>query len=327
VLENASLVDGVPVVSSEDRVVAELLLSLLWGGFVKERYWSEVKAGVDEGAFESRLRDAFGSRASTGLIQAIMLDDPEGVERLHRRLRRRLACRSMRTRPLGTALALQRFFVREVVLRVHPPGFTVVLLGPDGSGKSTVASELAVGAQGLFNSVSRLHLRPCILRGIVKGVVEAVSDPHGSPPRGVLASWAKIAFFLIDYWLGYILRRASTLAKGSLVLWDRHLLDMVVDPARARYGGGAGAVRLASMLIPQPDAVVVLDVPQEVVFGRKREVSPMEFDRQRAAYAQLARSHPRGVLVDGTPPPDVIATDVIGTIVRAMSQSRRWSGV
>ncbi len=241
-----------------------------------------------------------------------------------RLLRRKLVSRAFRKHPVRTTLALAHFFTREAALRLCPPGFTVALLGPDGSGKSTVSARLERDAKGLFVDVVHLHLRPRVLRGLEHGGVDAVDDPHGSPPRGLIASWVKLVFYVLDYWLGYVGHLAPLLAKGFLVVWDRHLLDVAVDPARVRYGGGMAALRLAVRLIPQPDAIVVLDVPRDVAFSRKQEVSAGEFDRQRARYRRLAESRANGVVIDASGSPDLVSAEVLSAVLRIMADSRRW---
>jgi thymidylate kinase len=313
-----------PVLCAVDRAAAELLLSLLWGGFVKRRYWNGVReqAGLD--AFRVTLEKAFGRSLARSCLESIAANRPSELEEIAGRLRRAMVWRRFIRAPLSTLYSLWSFCTREFSLRLRPAGFVLVLLGPDGSGKSTVARQLAVSATGLFNSVEHLHLRPRFLRGTEPQGRDNVPNPHARPPRGRCASWSKLLFFILDYWLGYLFRLSHRLAKGELVIWDRHIVDILVDPARARYGGGPLAVRIAVHCVPQPDLFVALDVEAAVAFARKREVSREEFERQRAAYGSLARARGNGVVVDASERPDVVASNVLMAVVDRMRQGSRW---
>ena len=50
---------------------------------------------------------------------------------------------------------------------------------------------------------------------------------------------------------------------------------------------------LASRLIADPDLVLILDAPEEIVITRKQEVAPAEIRRQRQVYRSPAGAFPR----------------------------------
>lgn len=105
-----------------------------------------------------------------------------------------------------------------------------------------------------------------------------------------------VAFF-IDYWVGYLLVIRPLLTKSSLVLFDRYFCDVLVDPARYRYGGPRWFMQLLCRLAPEPDIVVLLDAEEQVVFARKNELSVAEINRQRKMYRQLGKLFKRAQMV------------------------------
>lgn len=187
------------------------------------------------------------------------------------------------------------------------PGVWLAILGPDGSGKSSVIEAVEREAGGSFAGVRRYHLRPHLGRTLDP---TPVTDPHGRTPRGRLGSLAKLVLWWADCAVGWLVGIRPALRRGDLVLFDRYVHDILVDPRRYRYGGSARLARRAVGLVPRPDAFVVLDAPVEVLRSRKREVAAGETDRQRSAYRRLADELPGARLVDASRPLEAVAGEV-----------------
>jgi len=187
----------------------------------------------------------------------------------------------------------------------YPTGFFVAVLGPDGSGKSTLIAHLERELQRAFRRTAVFHLMPGLLKR--KANQGAVTDPHGKPPRSPLVSFLKLLYYLLDYNLGYWLKVRPALVRSTLVLFDRYYDDLLVDPRRYRYGGPLWLARWLRRLIPRPDLWLILDVPEEEILRRKQEMPVEEIRRQREAYRRLAMELPNAFLLDGSLPPDEVA--------------------
>jgi thymidylate kinase len=109
------------------------------------------------------------------------------------------------------------------------------------------------------------------------------------------------------------------LARATLVLNDRHFVDILVDPKRYRYGGPLWLLRLIWRLTPKPDLIVLLDAPPEVLQARKQEVPFDETARQRNAYVSMVAGLENGHLVNAAQPFEHVVNDVGGIILRLLA--------
>jgi thymidylate kinase len=195
----------------------------------------------------------------------------------------------------------------------YPTGLFVAVLGPDGAGKSTLIQRLKEDLAAAFRRTEVFHLRP----GVVgrKATDGPVTNPHGKPPHPLWLSLLKVPYYALDYSMGYMLKVRPKLVRSTLVLFDRHYEDLLMDPHRYRYGGPMALARLVHMFIPKPDLFLILDVCEERLLARKREVLPEEVRRQREAYRKLAIEVPNAVLLDGSLAPKEVARNASEAIV------------
>lgn len=243
-----------------------------------------------------------GAAARSGAWDTVAVRLPE--------LRREL----VRPRTPAGLVRTAEYWARDLARRVRrflePTGVHVVLLGPDGAGKSTVAAVVSEHLSPAFRRTTTRHLRPGWLQRVLAGPLTPPSDPHSRAPRSLFGSLAKILFWLLDYTLGYYATVRPELVRSTLVVFDRYLLDVLVDARRYRYGGPPWLARALWRVVPKPDLVILLDAPAEVLQGRKLEVSPEETARQREAYRALVGSLPNGHLVDAARPVEQVAAQV-----------------
>jgi O-antigen/teichoic acid export membrane protein/thymidylate kinase len=274
----------------------------------------------DPNVCEVQVRRFWNAADAATIIAAAARDDWRpviaNVDRLRARLLRGVALR----RPLNTLMRvcdralnkLKRWFGAR-------GGLHVILLGPDGAGKSSVTAALRRDLAPAFARSTALSFPPALRNRGGPGGTETA--PHSVKPRSFLSSCIRAAcYWFVYYGPGYWLTTFPKLARMSLVIHDRHLVDALVDPRRYRYTGPAWLLRLIWRLVPKPDLVILLHAPAEVVQRRKQEVPLAETARQLEAYRGLVANMPNGSIVDASRPLEQVVADVERIVLGFMAR-------
>lgn len=193
-------------------------------------------------------------------------------------------------------------------------GLWVVLLGPDGAGKSSVIAGLGRGVSAGFKGCETFHLRPPLL-GRSRGSL-ANTNPHGQTARGTCVTVCKLIYLLVLNWLAYFAVVRPRVARGVLVLFDRYFSDCVIDAKRYRLPESCRRLtRLVARLVPQPDLCIVLDVPPRRLWERKREVLVTELLQLCHEYAVLGEKFSDVIVVDAAAPLPEVVNNVVDRII------------
>jgi len=254
------------------------------------------------------------------LREAASSGDWERVRHCLPRLQRELHRRALLRSPLHFLSRRTRNLLNGLVGLWRPQGLTVVLLGPDGAGKSSVIDALPAVLAPAFNRTVCFGFVPSVMLNLLHGRNRGHATPHGLPPRSPAVSVLRaVLYWFVYYMASYPVRRLM-MARAHLILHDRHFVDALVDPTRFRYGGPEALLRLIWRFIPKPDLIILLDAPAEVLQHRKQEVSLEETARQRSAYSSLIRSLDNGHVVNAGQALDDVVTDVSAIILRHLAQ-------
>jgi hypothetical protein len=165
-------------------------------------------------------------------------------------------------------------------------GVFVVLVGPDGVGKTSVARALCELAEP---STAYFHFRPPVLRSMAPAPPDVSAPPPAKAPLtgSHLLGWLRLARNLVWFWAAYLVTVLPALRAGRLVVGDRWAYGYLVQPFALKYYGPAWLAFLVVRLFPRPDLVANLSAPPEVIRRRKQELSAQQIEAELGAWSVL----------------------------------------
>ena len=186
-------------------------------------------------------------------------------------------------------------------------GVFVVILGPDGTGKSTLAERLVSMGNAEFSGCNHFHWRPGLLPQLSRqrktGTAAVPVQPL--PPQdfayGAVISLVRFAYYLLDFMLGYWLRIYPMRRKGMLVLGERWYFDVIINPERYGFKVPRWLRIAGGYFVPTPDVTLLLTGDPETIYARKRELDPHVIRKQLADLTQL---------IEGMPGATIVPTDI-----------------
>ena len=179
----------------------------------------------------------------------------------------------------------------------------IVVLGPDGSGKSTLVDRAADFLHGHFKDIWRFHWRPGLLPkpGRARRGEQKDSSTSPLPPDryayGYLISTFRYVYFLLDFIFGYWFLIQPKRQRHWLIIGERWYYDVLINPVRYGFRVPDWLLKMGAHLVKEPDLTILLVAEPSEILARKPELTTLQIAEQLHSMKELLPPHPKGVTV------------------------------
>lgn len=186
----------------------------------------------------------------------------------------------------------------------------IVILGPDGSGKTTIANELVS-----FFQEKEIHSHHVAMNFEVLPKLREIINPflkikvtvthiegefYGgmkNAPSSTLKGMVLVTWYALDYCLGrFRLRKWNK--KGDAAIFARYYFDYYFQ--RGHLNTPHWYIKLMEVLVPTPDYIFTIKRSADDIFRMKPELSVAEIIRQQEAIDGLLSNRNNAYVIDGS---------------------------
>lgn len=275
-----------------------LLKQILTHGEVdSETRKTQVLKGVKEDGFNRIVCATVGEKLGGILVECARREDWDGIKKLATEVKRYY----FRFTPLHL-LQMSGYVFRVVEKLIFPYlHCLVVLIGPDGCGKTTVGDAIEARFMNRpFTSIKRIRMNFGMprLRNIFALLVRCIGirlkhkeEPKpGSRHMGMHRphSMFRSMVYVVYYGVGMLIGRLKLFfwrAFSGLVIADRYFYDYYY--MRGYVNCPHWFIRIFEIFAPSPDLVFVLNRPAADIYAQKPELTVEEIKRQQDAIMQV----------------------------------------
>ena len=322
--ENTRIYNGIKVLDDSLGNIIAFIKEILNNGKCKDKYIvpiTENKEKYDKNNLAKNLT-AFDDKFIDTLYESIKNDKIKESILVLTALGRK-GIRHKSSKNIST-------FLSKILRLFKQPGYTIAVLGTDGSGKSFIINSITpVLNEAFHNGIRYEHMRPNYLPSLAVAMgkkkadepTAVCSNPHGSKPSGFIGSLIRLTYYWIDYTWGYFKKVFLDKAfKTHVWLFDRYYYDYYIDQRRARLNLPSWIIKLYGLFVPAPDLTICLGGDPEKIYARKPETSFEEVKRQTEVLKEFASTHKKAVWVDTTTTPEESIKAAMDAIVKMMSK-------
>ena len=159
-------------------------------------------------------------------------------------------------------------------------GRFVVLVGPDGVGKTSVARALLDHYRG---PAAYFHFLPPFDGQWPTPGPTSVPLPKPREGGSVMLGSIRLLRNAVRCWIRYLKSVRPALKRSFLIVGDRWMYGYLVQPDAMKFHGPDLLLRAVMRLLPRPHLIVNLTAPPHVIRARKQELTLSQIEHELVA--------------------------------------------
>lgn len=174
-------------------------------------------------------------------------------------------------------------------------GLFIVVLGPDGSGKTTIVNELFNNnsykrkKKIYFGSSKRDRFINLIsskknLRGKNFNSYSQLKEENCTSYKKIAYAYLRTIYHFLKFVINYVFHIYPLLMKDNIIMGDRYFYDLLI---MRDIELSNNFKKIFFFLTPSPDVSILLNNDPDIIYSRKQELSIDEISRQLNSYSDL----------------------------------------
>ena len=238
--------------------------------------------------------------------------------------KRSLIFNTIKNRPLIQIRYFFNYCFRFINSKIlSQDGMHVILLGPDGAGKSTIGElvydsalvndfyEEKIYGHTNFKIIPPLQL---FLKPFKNNYTKKEYIPRDIKKLSTIKAMIYPLYYLIDYMLGFLWLYKKKTNGGAFVIFDRYFDEYYIQ--KTFHNLSNKYLNILQFFVPKPTLYFLISDNANSIYERKQELPLGEIKEQLIKYTKLIESKDNGFIIknDGTP---VSAANQILSVISA----------
>ena len=193
------------------------------------------------------------------------------------------------------------------------------IIGVDGSGKTTLAKAIAQDYQKIDSNVCYKYCQYFAILlypfkklakiSLMRKTDEFINYDHyndikqrNSQRYPILAN-IYAGIWILDYLIQIFFKITINIMIGKRLIIDRYFIDTAVNLSLTTNHEDSYAeniIRFFLKVVPEPDIVLLIDLPEQIAFNRKNDIPDLNYLRERGDRYRILASTFDFIVIDGT---------------------------
>jgi thymidylate kinase len=309
----------IKIPSPTNQVIIMFFSSYLIGGWINTKYQPLVIKifKINKDYALNYLSKIAGKKLALKVLNYNFKKDYKSLLKILKYIKFNFIRKKLLENPLYFFINLCKHYIYEFRIKFTSyPLNEFCFLGIDGVGKTSIIKNIDIGLTGCAKEIKIIHLKHPFFKE--KNLQN--TNPHNKKKRNLFVSILKVVYWLFGY---YFKKNIHGFKNSTIILWDRYIYDIWVDPLRYRLKLPKFLVIFFKNIAPKPDFTFILTDKPDRIFRRKKELSLKEIKKYNKRYIQLSKSLNSSKLINTSKGINKTSLKILNIIKKILNKKSR----
>lgn len=309
--------NNITIPSKFHEYVYSFFVRYFWGKEIHKKYFSNFKKIYNSPDVKKVLKTIFLRKQFALFDKAIRYNDDIKLIYIRKKMILSFFIKGFFREPVLFLKGVFRRYYFGIVNAFKHKGKFIVLVGPDGVGKTTLAYIITDLLKDYYRGIKYFHFIP-------KKLIDArkldtitqknkISFDDISNPK--IISLLRIFRNTIRFNLNYF-KIIYYIYKQNLIIGDRYFYNYFFYPSSMKYSASKEIVNFFYKLIPKPKFIFFIEASPEIIHNRKKELTKDEILKQLNLIKNFVKKNNNTYIINNDNNPHDAASTIAKIILR-----------